>query len=274
VIALPIALAASAQDTRTEVPMVTIEAGTFLMGSPADEPGRQEDEAQHLVKLTHNFAIATTEVTQALYAQVVGTNPSRWVDPARPVENVTWFDCVRFCNLLSEAQGLRPAYMINELGVDWDRSADGFRLPTEAEWEYACRAGTTTAYHFGDDPADLHRFANYCDQSCERAWADSVHTDGHAWTAPVGSYEPNAWGLYDMHGNVWEWCWDWWEPYEASAVVDPEGAVVGNVKAERGGCWECGPGMCRQAYRHYVEPDQKRSYLGMRVVRTVGVGWR
>jgi formylglycine-generating enzyme required for sulfatase activity len=254
--------------------MVTIEAGTFFMGSPTHEPGRHRDETRHRVKLTNRYEIAPTEVTQALYEQIIGANPSRFVDPSRPVENVSWFDCVHFCNLLSEAQGLRPAYTITEEVVEWDRSADGYRLPTEAEWEFACRAGTTTAYNFGDDPAELHRFANYCDRSCERAWNDPIHIDHFAWTAPVGSFEPNAWGLYDMHGNVWEWCWDWYEPFDASTVVDPTGAATGTVKAERGGCWECGPGMCRQAYRHYVEPDQKRSYLGMRVVRSVGVNWR
>jgi len=250
------------------LPMVLVQPGSFLMGSPVNEPGRQDDEHQHLVTLTRGFWMATTEVSQALYEEVMGTNPSRWVSPLRPVENVTWFDCVRFCNQLSEQHGFQQVYSITDDVVEWDPMVDGYRLPTEAEWEYSSRAGTSTMFSFGDDPDRLHQFGNYCDQACQRAWRDSTQVDGHAFTAPVGSFEPNAWGLYDMHGNLWEWCWDWWAPFEAPPLVDPQGPLSGSLKAERGGCWEVGPDMCRQAYRHYVEPDQKRSYLGFRIVRT------
>lgn len=250
--------------------MIAIESGSFLMGSPAGEPGREEqnDEEQHRVEVTRGFWLTTTEVSQALYEEVCGANPSRWIGPSLPVENVTWFDCMRFCNRLSEFHGYRPAYMIDGERVEWDRSADGYRLPTEAEWEYACRAGASTAFGFGDDADLLHLYANYCDRTCEREWRDTDHDDGFAFTAPVGSFRPNAWGLHDLHGNVWEWCWDWWEPFTADARSDPTGPPNGTHKVEKGGCWEVGPDMCRQAYRHYVEPDQKRSYLGFRIART------
>lgn len=257
-----------AVDLGNPLPMVLVEPGTFAMGSPVDEPGRHGDERRHQVALTRGFWIGATEVSQALYAEVVGTNPSRWVAPGHPVESVTWFDCVHFCNLLSLQHGFRPVYGITGDSVDWDPAADGYRLPTEAEWEYACRAGTGGVYGFGDDPGRLHLFGNYCDRSCECAWRDTTAQDGYFHTAPVGSFLPNAWGLHDMHGNVWEWCWDWWAPYADAALVDPQGPSGGSHKAERGGCWETGPGMCRAAYRHNVEPDQKRSYLGFRIVRT------
>lgn len=252
----------------TALPMVHILPGSFQMGSPLDEPGRQDDENQHLVQLTQGYWMAATEVSQALYEEVIGTNPSRWISPLRPVENVTWFDCVRFCNQLSEVHGFQPAYKISENTVGWEQSADGYRLPTEAEWEYASRAGTSTRFSFGDDPSQLHRFGNYCDRTCDRQWRDTAHVDGYYHTSPIGSFASNPWGLFDMHGNLWEWCWDWWTPFESSALIDPLGPAAGNIKAERGGCWEVGPDMCRQAYRHYVEPDQKRSYLGFRIVRT------
>jgi len=250
------------------LPMVLIDPGSFQMGSPVEEPGRQDDESQHLVKLTRGFWIAKTEVSQALYEEVVGINPSRWISPLRPVENVTWFDCLHFCNQLSKLHGFQPAYVITEENVDWNSAADGYRLPTEAEWEYAGRAGSSAMFSFGDDSTQLHLYGNYCDRTCERTWRDTTQQDGYFHTAPVGGFKPNAWGLHDMHGNVWEWCWDWWEPFEARALVDPKGPLVGSHKTERGGCWEVGPEMCRLAYRHYVEPDQKRSYLGFRIVRT------
>jgi len=252
----------------TALPMVLVQPGSFIIGSPVDEPGRQDDENQHLVTLTRGYWIAATEVSQALYVEVVGINPSRWVSLLRPVENVTWFDCARFCNQLSEQHGFQPVYKITEDTVDWDPAASGYRLPTEAEWEYAGRAGTSTVFSFGNDPSQLHHFGNYCDRTCERAWRDTTQLDGYCFTAPIGSFEPNEWGLYDMHGNLWEWCWDWWAPFEVLPLVDPKGPSAGSHKAERGGCWEVGPEMCRQAYRHFVEPDQKRCYLGFRIVRT------
>jgi formylglycine-generating enzyme required for sulfatase activity len=251
------------------IPMVLIAPGTFRAGSPPDEQGRQDDETQHPVTLTRPFWVATTEVNQALFAAVTGTNPSRWPDPDRPVENVTWFDCIQFCNQLSEQHGLQPAYVVtDQKSVEWDRAADGYRLPTEAEWEYASRAGTSSIYCFGDDPARLYLYANYCDMSCSHTWRDTEHSDGFINTAPVASFEPNAWGLYDMHGNVWEWCWDWYVPFGEERLVDPSGPLEGRFKAERGGCWQVGPEMCRQAYRYYAGPDEKRTYLGMRVVRS------
>ena len=263
-LAVPFAQAATVGDDPSARPrMVPIPAGEFLMGSPEDEPDRDDDERRHRVTLTRDFLIAATEVSQALYQDVTGVNPSRRPGADHPVESVTWYDCIRFCNLLSDRDGLEPAYEIIGEQVIWDTTAEGYRLPTEAEWEYACRAGTTTAYGFGDDADRLHSYANYDDQS------DSTRTDGHADTAPVGSYAPNGWGLYDMLGNVWEWCWDWWAPHTPDDRVDPEGPAHGREKVEKGGCWLTDPDMCRPAYRHYFEPYKKRSYVGFRVVRTV-----
>jgi formylglycine-generating enzyme required for sulfatase activity len=172
-----------------------IPPGEFAMGSPKSEPGRWDDETQHLVKITKPFYLSAHEVTQAQYEQVMGKNPSYFSvsgngkgrvsgDTSQlPVERVSWNDAVEFCRKLSDEEGVE------------------YRLPTEAEWEYACRAGTTTAYSFGNDVAQLGEYAWY---------ADNSENTSHA----VGEKKPNAWGLYDMHGNVWEWCQDWFGPYD------------------------------------------------------------
>jgi formylglycine-generating enzyme len=217
--------------------------GTFLMGSPPSEPERSDDENQHRVTLTKGFWLGVTPVTQAQWQAVMGSNPSNFQGQDRPVEQVSWDDCQEFCKKLAERDGRR------------------YRLPTEAEWEYACRAGTTTPFHFG---ATL---------STDQANYDGNYTYGKGKkgkyrkeTAPVGSFSPNAWGLCDMHGNVWEWCQDWYAPYPQSDIRDPQGSKSGDARVVRGGSWVDLPWWCRAAYRRRGAPGFRFYYLGCRVV--------
>ncbi|HET6858558.1 MAG TPA: SUMF1/EgtB/PvdO family nonheme iron enzyme [Streptomyces sp.] len=181
-------------------------------------------------------------VTQALYAQVTGHRPSTARGDRLPVEGVSWWDAVRFCNALSQRDGLGPAYRLaaDDEGVEWDASADGYRLPTEAEWEHACRAGTTGPHY-----APLDEIAWYRDNSHER-----VHE--------VGGKRPNAWGLHDMLGNVWDWCWD---------VYDAE--VYGTYRVLRGGGWFDEHWSCRASARRRSHPSFRVDDVGFRVARSV-----
>lgn len=166
--------------------LIRINGGTFTMGSPASEAGRQNDAPPHQVTVD-SFWLASRQVTQEDYEVLMGSNPS-WINGRElPVEQVTWLEAVRYCNALSEREGFTPAYTVSGNDVSWDREAGGYRLPTEAEWEYACRAGTTTAYSTGGGITKAR--ANYETRA----------------TARPGSFAPNPWGLYDTHGNVWEW---------------------------------------------------------------------
>lgn len=223
------------------------------MGSPDSEQGRESDEGpQHRVTITKPFYLGMTEVTQEQYEQMMGTNPSAFQgDPNRPVEQVSWDDAVAFCRKLGQQEG------------------ENYRLPTEAEWEYACRSGSTARFSFGDDDSELWRYGNYCDQSNTggHKWQDNTHDDGHDKTAPVGSYAPNAWGLYDMHGNVWEWCADWYGAYASSAVTDSTGPTLGSNRVRRGGCWSLTARYCRSAFRNFSVPSYRDYFLGLRVAR-------
>jgi len=235
--------------------LVEIPAGSFLMGSPGSETGRDNDEAQHRVKITRAYLMSATEVTQAQWEQVMGGNPSARKGADLPVEKVTWYDAVSFCNKLSAKEGLRPAYRISGKDVTWDESADGYRLPTEAEWEYACRAGTTTAYNTGSDEAALERAGWYSGNS----GGDTTH--------PVGQKAANAWGLHDMHGNVWEWCWDWFGDYGEVGNSDPHGPSSGSYRVLRGGSGINDAGPCRTANRYRNDASSVFGHLGFRVVR-------
>jgi sulfatase modifying factor 1 len=208
-----------------------IEPGTFLMGSPADEPQRHDDETPHEVTLTKGFWLADTLVTQALWEAVMGDNYSRFKDANRPVENINWNAAQAFIRRMNDMKA--------ELRLG---------LPTEAQWEYACRAGTTSRYAFGDELTPEQ--ANY----------DASQTD------EVASYLPNDWGLYDMHGNVWEWCQDWYGDYPSEPVVDPQGAESGARRVLRGGSWIFVGGYCRSAYRSHYPPGF--------VIGLVNVGFR
>jgi len=243
--------------------LVLIPPGECDIGSTPDEvtrlleEGKQQDITQwfldrirseaprHRVKITEPFCLGLCEVTQAEYERVMGTNPSEFRgDPNRPVDNVSWRDAAEFCRKLSELPAEKEA-------------GAAYRLPTEAEWEYACRAGTTTRYGFGDDAADLVRHG---------AWRST----SQGQSRPVGQLQPNAWGLLDMHGNLWEWCADLYAQtyYAESPTDDPQGPDSGGECVLRGGSWQSSaPTILRSAYRGGGNPDNKNRCLGFRVAR-------
>ncbi len=204
-----------------------IAPGTFLMGSPMGEPGREDFETLHEVKLPQGFYLGIHAVTQAQWQVVMGDNPSLSKGENRPVEQVSWNECQEFCAKLSERDGKR------------------YGLPSEAEWEHACRAGTTTPFHFGDTIST--RQANY---NCNYPVNDGTG-EYRRQTTSVGSFSPNAWGLFDMHGNVSEWCQDEYRPYEEPQNKDTlETKNVGEIiRVLRGGSWFCGARSCRAAHR-------------------------
>lgn len=252
--------------TLPAIDMVTIKGATFLMGSPSDEFERQRDEAQHRVTVS-DFLLASTEVSQALYKQVMGENPSAHAGDNLPVENITWFDAVRFCNALSRLSGLEEAYVIEEKNgqttVTWRREANGYRLPTESEWEYAARAGKETPFNTGvnitADQANYYGTYPYRDRPSELYRGETIR---------VGSFEPNAWNLYDMHGNVWEWCWDIYGPYTTNASAEnPQGAAQGQYRVNRGGGFNDFGKHLRSAYRAAHNPNNKTFNIGMRLAR-------
>ena len=214
-----------------------IPAGEFMMGSPeSDDDAASVSRPQHKVRITKPFYLGVYEVTQAEYEKVMGENPSKFKGATNPVERVSWDDAVEFCKRLSTKEGKT------------------YRLPTEAEWEYACRAGTTTEYTFGDDPASL----------VEYAW-DEGNSDGK--THAVGEKKPNAWGLYDMHGNVCEWCADWYAPdyYAVSPTDDPPGPQTASHRVGRGGSWYDTAGNCVSSLRFGFVPSPRSANLGFRV---------
>jgi len=221
---------------------VFIKGGTFIMGSPAEESGRSSNEIQHRVTVS-SFYMGRYEVQQSDYEEVMGANPSSTKGFNLPVTDVSWFDAVEYCNRLSQRDGLTPAYTISGSGdnrtVTWNRNANGYRLPTEAEWEYSCRAGTTTAYNTGETISN------------DTGWYDKNSGDR---THPVGEKPANAWGLYDMHGNVSEWCWDWHGDYSTSNQTDPVGASSGSIRVVRGGHWSYSVQGVRSAYRDLRQP--------------------
>ncbi len=234
------------------IQFVWIPAGEFTMGSPESEKGRGNDEGPvHMVRITKGFWLGRHEVTQAQYERVIGANPSHIKGGNRPVECVSWNDAVEFCRRLSS-----------------ERSTT-YRLPTEAEWEYACRAGTTASFYWGDcsDESVMKQYCWYDKNANEKYWTDP-HAD-RAGTQPVGLKKPNALGLYDMSGNVWEWCSDWFskEYYASSPRSDPTGPSGGMARVERGGGWGRDARHCRSADRPRRGPDYRDRYLGFRICR-------
>jgi formylglycine-generating enzyme required for sulfatase activity len=221
-----------------------------MMGSPSSEEGRLSNEVQHRVSVS-GFFLAKYEVTQKEYAALMRTNPGRFKGDNNPVEQITWFDAVRYCNERSRREGLTPAYTINGTNVTWNRSANGYRLPTEAEWEYACRAGNSGP--FSVSRANFNR---------------NLRKPGSA-TNPVGSIEANPWGLHDMQGNVWEWCWDWFAAYGAGNQTDPAGPRSGTLRAVRGGGYYTSNDQLRSAYRGSDPPDYRDDSLGFRIAKNI-----
>ena len=221
----------------TKIEMVKIKAGSFMMGSPVTEHGRSVNETQHRVRLTKDYWIGKYPVTQQQYSAVMGNHRSETYGTRHPVELVGWTAAMNFCNRLNKiTEGMRPPNYI-------------FSLPSEAQWEYACRAGSTTAFPWGDDINIFYKYGNYCDRSCYKSWKDHSHNDGYRKTSPVGIYLPNRWGLYDMLGNVFEHCSDWSGPYPSHEVTDPVGPPFGKRKIRRGGSWLSRQDACRSAAR-------------------------
>ncbi|MBQ7401833.1 MAG: formylglycine-generating enzyme family protein [Lentisphaeria bacterium] len=216
--------------------MVKITAGSFTMGSPAGELGRENDEAQHQVTLTKDYWLGKYEVTQAQWKAVMGSNPSTFIGDNLPVECVIWHDAKEFCKKL------------NEIYADKLPAGYQFDLPTEAQWEYACRAGTTTDLNNGKN---LTSVRGECYNLNEVAWYTKNSGDA---THEVGQKRANAWGLYDMHGNVLEWCRDWYGAYPGRSVTDPVGPSSGSERVLRGGGRDFYAFCCRSADRHGVDP--------------------
>jgi formylglycine-generating enzyme required for sulfatase activity len=238
---------------------VLVPAGEFQMGTPPwDKDGETDEKPQHRVHITSPFFLGTYEVTQQEYERVMGVNPSsEKLSPQQPVEMVSWFDTVQFCNRMSTRENLRPYYEVLGERVTI-LGGDGYRLPTEAEWEYACRAGSTTKWSCGDDVQQLEIYAWY---------QGNAGSHSH----PVGEKAPNAFGLYDMHGHMWEWCWDWYgkDYYRQSPADDPQGPTAGTLRIERGGDgWNSEPPRLRSAYRNHQVPSLRFRDLGFRVART------
>lgn len=245
-----------------------IPAGKFTMGSAdSDETAGVEETPPHNVKITQPFFLGVYPVTQAEYLEVLGTNPSDFSgNDRRPVDCVTWLDAVVFCNTLSEVERLQPCYRINGESVSIVGES-GYRLPTEAEWEYACRAGTTTKWSFGDDESQLMESAWYASNSAEFRW---ITFDNVLTTHPVGEKQPNPWGLHDMHGNVIEWCWDWYDEnyYKHSPANDPMGPTAGDDRILRGGSFGDDAWVLRSANRARMEPLGCSQGVGFRVAMT------
>jgi len=235
---------------------VEIPQGEFMMG--CDE-GEVCERPAHMVKISE-FKIQTTPVTQAQYRAVLGKNPSHFKGDNLPVESITWYGAASFCNKLSDMVGLKSCYHPTSYKCDFDN--DGFRLLTEAEWEYACRAGTHTKYWTGNSDYFGDNHENNLDHA---AWYR--HTVGEG-THPVGEKKPNPWGLFDMHGNVSEWCNDWhgFEYYKKSPVSDPQGPEKGYNHIIRGGSWNTFSLGCSSYARSYCGVD-KSDEVGFRIVR-------
>lgn len=253
----------------TELWLRRIPKGTFTMGSPVGEVGRESDETQHQVTLTEDFYIGVFEITQKQYSLIYGSNPSSYKGDTRPVESVS-YNTIRGTGSTAGAGWPTYGHAVDSgsfLGKLRAKTGKTFDLPTETQWEYACRAGTTTALNTGKNltstdkdsaMAEAGRY-NY-NQNDGKGGYSSSHTK-------VGSYLPNAWGLYDMHGNVWEWCLDWYKSdLGSSAVTDPKGPSSGSYRVMRGGSWYSSAQDCRSGNRYSYNPSYSSSTYGFRVV--------
>jgi formylglycine-generating enzyme len=233
---------------QVEMHFALIPAGEFTMGSPNREPERLPGEAQHKVRISRAFFMQTTPVTQAQWKALMPRNPARFQGDTLPVESVTWKEAVKFCQALSAQD---------------DKT---YRLPTEAEWEFACRAGTTTPFNFGNSISPT--VANY---NASVPYGNSASALFRVATTPVETFKPNGWGLYDMHGNVWQWCSDWYADYPAGDTLDPAGPAQGDGHVARGGSWVDIARFLRSACRgREATPDGESIQTGFRVVLELG----
>ncbi len=239
----------TAQNIKADFKLV--EGGTFQMGS-TDE--RHDENPVHTVRVS-SFYMCDHEVTQKEYRDVMGTNPSKFSGDNLPVERVSWYNAVEYCNKLSIKEGLTPCYTINGSSTTCNFNANGYRLPTESEWEYAARGGKKSN---GYTYAGSNSVGNV-------AWYDD---NSGSQTHNVKTKAPNELGLYDMSGNVWEWCWDWYGNYSSGSQTNPSGSSSGSYRVERGGSWYSYPSNGRVAFRYYDSPSRKYNNLGFRVVRS------
>ncbi|HVL14467.1 MAG TPA: SUMF1/EgtB/PvdO family nonheme iron enzyme [Gemmata sp.] len=274
----------------TGLETVPLAAREFVMGSPRGEGYRRADETQHKVRLTRPFLVGATEVTQAQYEKVMGVNPSWFAETGGgkaavegldtsefPVERVTWFDAIEFCNRLSKLDGYEPYYKLGDVKKDGGAitgaavtvlGGNGYRLPTEAEWEYACRAGWGRAFNYGG--YNNGRQANLRPAPDAGGYGGPPSWKAVGRTTKVKSYPASGWGLYDVHGNVGEWCWDWYaaDYYEKSPRDDPRGPDAGTTRVTRGGSWMVAEGSCRAASRLSLAPGERKDFTGFRVARS------
>ena len=269
----------SPEVTDMQVPenFVLIKGGSFQMGSPESEAWRSADETQHLVTVS-DFYMSKYELTQKEYEEITGHHPSNFSGENLPVENISWLDAVAYCNARSEKDGLTPVYTIDGQNVSWDRSANGYRLPTEAEWEYACRAGTTTPFYMENSPSaeDANYYGHYPYEIEDNYFSqDNLKVKPGEYrqtTVPVDSFSENPYGLYNMHGNVSEWVWDYYGEYPMDAQTDPAGPASGTLRVYRGGGWNDFAKNMRSAYRATLEQNKGSFNLGIRLVFNAAPG--
>lgn len=252
--------------------LVLIKGGSFNMGSPTSENWRGKDELQHKVNV-NDFYLSKYAVTQAEYEGVTGKNNSNFKGGNLPVENITWYEAIEFCNALSKKSGLEPVYEVKNQEVKWNRAANGYRLPTEAEWEYACRAGTTTPFYtpHAIAPAECNYYGHYpYEIEANYFNSEKLQTQPGEYrerTVNVNSFKPNPWGLYNMHGNVGEWVWDYYGAYDVNKADNPTGPAEGSLRVYRGGGWNDFGKHLRSAYRAAFSPNYRNFAVGLRLAR-------
>ncbi len=252
--------------------LIFIKGGTFNMGSPEDELQREKDETLHEVTI-NDFYVSAYEVTEEEYEKVMGNNPSNFKGNKLPVENITWYEAIDYCNKLSEKNNLTPVYEINDKKVTWNRNANGYRLLTEAEWEYVARAGTTTPFNTENSiSAEESNFYGHYPYGIE----ENYFSQGKLETKPgeyrqttvnVDKFNPNKWSLYNIHGNVREWVYDYYGEYDVTNNNNPTGPNSGTLKVTRGGGWNDYAKHMRSAFRSPLDPNKKLNNTGFRIAR-------